>query len=172
VRAWGSGRKPVEHVADGPGLIDLLVASPTTPPPTEMPYGGAHFDPQTRTVSLWAVQPVAGIHNWPLPGWENWTLDFRGDDHTQQARLLPTDFPFPQPPLTAALRRLSDGLNAPLPDNGPLLARAMAAPGPEGTTPVVNPAALTPHEPADPTPAELTALRTALDALIAGAEVD
>jgi hypothetical protein len=172
VRAWGSGRKPVEHVADGPGLIDLLVASPTTPPPTEMPYGGAHFDPQTRTVSLWAVQPVAGIHNWPLPGWENWTLDFRGDDHTQQARLLPTDFPFPQSPLTAALRRLSDGLNTPLPDNGPLLARAMAAPGPEGTTPVVNPAALTPHEPADPTPAELTALRTALDALIAGAEVD
>ncbi|MFG2733047.1 hypothetical protein [Streptomyces canus] len=108
----------------------------------------------------------------PLPRWENWSLDFRGDDHTQQARLLPTDFPLPQPPLEAALRRLSDGLGTPPPDNGPLLADAMAARGPEGTVPVVNPAALIPHQPADPTPAELSALRAALDALVVGAEVD
>ncbi|MGX1479890.1 UNVERIFIED_CONTAM: hypothetical protein RKD50_008698 [Streptomyces canus] len=44
--------------------------------------------------------------------------------------------------------------------------------GPDGTVPVVNPAALIPHEPADPTPAELSALRTALDALVVGAKVD
>lgn len=50
------------------------------------------------------------------------------------------------------------------------LARATGASGPEGTTPVVNPAALVPHEPADPTPAELAALRGAIDALVAGAE--
>jgi hypothetical protein len=37
---------------------------------------------------------------------------------------------------------------------------------------VVNPAALVAHEPADPTPDELSALRTALDALVAGAEID
>ncbi|MFE1879529.1 hypothetical protein [Streptomyces diastatochromogenes] len=172
VRAWGSGREPIEHIADGPGLIDLLAASPATPPPTDMPYGGVHFDPRARTVSLWAVQTVAGIHSWPLPGWENWALDFRGDDHTHQAGLLPRDFPFPQPPLAAALRRLSDGLGTPPPDNGVLLARATAAPGPEGTAPLVNPAALVPHEPADPTPAELAELRTALKALVAGAEVD
>ncbi|MFF0095927.1 hypothetical protein ACFYSF_39260 [Streptomyces canus] len=66
-----------------------------TPALTDMPYGGVHFDPQARTVSRWAVQTVAGIHDWPLPRWENWSLDFRGDDHTQQARLLPTDFPLP-----------------------------------------------------------------------------
>ncbi|MFJ1805624.1 MULTISPECIES: hypothetical protein [unclassified Streptomyces] len=172
VRAWGSGREPIEHVADGPGLIDLLVASSATPPLTDMPYGGVHFEPQARAVSLWAVQTVAGIHNWPLSGWENWVLDFRGDDHTQQAGLLSADFPFPQPPLVAALRRLGDGLSAPPPDNGAFLARATAVPGPGGTTPVVTPAALVPHETADPTPAELAALRTALDALVAGAEVD
>ncbi|WP_405513187.1 hypothetical protein [Streptomyces canus] len=168
VRAWGSDwEQPIDHLAAGPGLIDLLVASPsTTPALTDMPYGGVHFDPQARTVSLWAVQTVAGIHDWPLPRWENWCLDFRGDDHTQQTRLLPTDFPLPQPPLTAALRRLGDGLTTPPPDNGPLLAGATAVRSPEGTVPVVSPAALIPHEPADPTPAELSAVRTALDALV------
>jgi hypothetical protein len=170
VRAWGSDWEPIEHLAAGPGLIDLLAASPATPVLTDMPYGGVHLDPQARTVSLWAVQTVAGIHNWPLPRWENWTLDFRGVDHTEQARRLPADFPFPHLPLTAALRRLSDGLGTPPPDNGPLLARAMAVSGPEGTAPVVNPAALVAHEPADPTPAELARLRTALDELVAGAE--
>ncbi|MGW7427272.1 hypothetical protein ACWGJB_46200 [Streptomyces sp. NPDC054813] len=172
VRAWGSGREPIEYLADGSGLIDLLVASPATPPPTDMPYGGVHFDPQARTVALWAVQTVAGIHNWPLPGWENWVLDFRGDDHTRQAGLLPADFPFPRPPLAAALRTLGEGLGTPPPDNGALLAHATAVSGPEGTTPVVTPAALVPHEPADPTPAELAALRTALDALAAETEAD
>ncbi|MEZ0064031.1 hypothetical protein ABIA32_000009 [Streptacidiphilus sp. MAP12-20] len=172
VGAWGSRRETVEHVADGPGLIDLLVDAPATPLLTDMPYGGVHFEPQTRTVSLWAVQTVAGIHNWPLPGWENWTLDFRGDDHTHQAHVLAAHFPFPQVPLASALRRLSDGLGTPPPDNGALLARAAAAPGPDGTVPVVNPAALVPHEPTDPTPAELTELRTTLDALLARAAVD
>ncbi|MEU9240569.1 hypothetical protein [Streptomyces sp. NPDC048385] len=172
VRAWGSAREPIEHVADGPGLIDLLVASQATPPLADMPYGGVHFDPQARTVSLWAVQTVAGIHDWPLPGWENWVLNFRGDDHTQQAGLLPADFPFPQPPLAAALRRLSDGLGTPPTGGAELIARATSAPGPEGTTPVVNPASMVPHEPADPTPAELAELRIAVDELVAGAEVD
>jgi hypothetical protein len=172
VRAWGSDWEPIGHLAGGPGLVDLIVASPNGPALTEMPYGGVHFDPEARTVSLWAVQDVLGIHNWPLPGWENWALDFRGDDHTQQARLLPAGFPFPRPSLAPALRRLVDGLGAPPPDNGALLARAAAAPGPQGTVPVVNPAALVPHEPADPTWAELAALRTALDALIAEAEAD
>ena len=172
VRAWGSDWEPIEHLAAGPGLIDLLATSPATPALTDMPHGGVHFDPQTRTLSLWAVQNAAGIHNWPLPGWENWVLDFRGDDHTQQAGLLPSDFPFPQPPLAAALRRLGDGLNTPPPDNSAFLARATAAPGPDGTVPEVNPAALVPHEPTDPSPAELAALRTALDALIAEAEAD
>lgn len=172
VRAWGSDWEPVEHLAAGPRLIDLLSASSATPPLTDMPYGGVHFDPLARTVSLWAVQTVAGVHNWPLPGWEDWVLDFRGDDHTRQAGLLPADFPFPSPPLAAALRRLGDDLSAQLPDMSVPLARAMGAPGPEGTTPVVNPAALVPHEPADPTPAELAALRGANDALVTGAEVD
>ncbi|MGW3169820.1 hypothetical protein [Streptomyces sp. NPDC001153] len=172
VRAWGSDWEPIEHLASGPRLIDLLVASPATPALTDMPYGGVHFDPQARTVSLWAVQTVAGIHNWPLPGWENWVLDFHGDDHTQQAALLPADFPFPQPPLTDALRRLSDSIGTTPPDHGALLAPATAAPGPQGTTAVVNPAALVPHEPADPTPAEVAELRTALDALLAAAEAD
>jgi hypothetical protein len=40
----------------------------------------------------------------------------------------------------------------------------------EGIVPVVNPAALVPHEPTDPTPAELAELRTALNALVAEAE--
>jgi hypothetical protein len=172
VRAWGSDWESMDHLAGGPGLIDLIAASPPTPALTAMPYGGVHFDPQAHTVSLWAVQTVVGIHNWPLPRWETWSLDFRGDDHTQQARLLPSDFRLPQPPLTAALRRLSDGLGTPPPDNGPLLADAAAVRGPEGTVPVVNPAALIPHEPADPTPAEVSALRAALDALVVGAEVD
>ncbi|MFC9331679.1 hypothetical protein [Kitasatospora sp. NPDC057015] len=172
VRAWGSSREPIEHVSDGPGLIDLLAASAATPPPTDMPYGGVHFDPQARSVSLWAVQTVAGIHDWPLPGWENWTLDFRGDDHSQQAGLLPADVSFPQPSLAAALRKLSGRLGTPPPDNGALLARVTAAPGPEGGTAVVNPAALVSHEPVDPTHAEVAELRTVLDALITGAEVD
>ncbi|MGX1479889.1 UNVERIFIED_CONTAM: hypothetical protein RKD50_008697 [Streptomyces canus] len=72
----------MDHLAGGPGLIDLIVASPPTPALTDMPYGGVHFDPQARTVSLWAVQTVVGFHNWPLLRWENWSLDFRGDDHT------------------------------------------------------------------------------------------
>jgi hypothetical protein len=170
VRAWGSDWEPVEHLAAGPGLIDLVNASPATPRLTDMPYGGVHFDPQARTVSLWAVQTVTGIQDWPLPGWEDWTLEFRGDDHSQQAGLLPADFPFPRPSLAAALRRLSDGLGTPPPDHAALLAHAAAAPGPEGTAAVVNPAALVPHEPTDPTPAELSELRTALNALVAEAE--
>ena len=171
VRAWGSFGEPIEHIAGGPGLIDLLIASPATPPLTDMPYGGVHFDPQVRTVSLWAVQTVAGVHDWPLPGWDDWGLDFHGDDHIQQAGLLPADFPFPRPPLGTALRRLSDGLGTPPPDVSSLLANAAGAPGgPAGTTPVLNPAALVAHEPADPTPAELAALRAALDALVAEAE--
>ena len=170
VRGWGSDWEPVEHLACGRGLMDHLAASPATPVLTDMPYGGVHFDPGTRTVSLWAVQTVAGIHDWPLPGWEDWALDFRGDDHTLQAELLQADFPFPEPPLAAALRRLGDGLGTPPPDNGLLLARAAAASGPGGATPVVTPAALIPHEPADPTPAELAALRAAITALVAEAE--
>ncbi|MFK0158663.1 hypothetical protein ACIQVK_42170 [Streptomyces sp. NPDC090493] len=170
VRAWGSCWEPVAHVAGGPGLIDLIAASPATPVPTAMPCGGVHFDPQAHTVSLWAVQTVTGVPGWPLPGWEDWVLDFHGDDHTRQAGLLPADFRFPVPPLAAALHRLADGHSAPLPDMSAPLARATGAAGPEGTTPVVNPAALVPHEPADPTPAELAALRRAIDdALIAGA---
>ncbi|MFG1811862.1 hypothetical protein [Streptomyces sp. NPDC049040] len=170
VRAWGSNWEPVEQLASGPELIDRIVAAPPTPVLTDMPDGGVHFDPQARTVSLWAVQTAAGIHDWPLPRWEGWALDFRGDDHTRQAGLLPADFPFPRPRLTGALREFGDGLGTPPPDTGPLLARAAAAPGPEGTVTAVAPAALVPHEPADPTPAEVAALRAALDALIAEAE--
>ncbi|MGY4926678.1 hypothetical protein [Streptomyces sp. 900105755] len=166
VRAWGSNSEPVEHLAGGPRLVDLIAASSATPVLTDMPYGGVHFDPPARTVSLWAVQTVAGIHDWPLPGWEDWALDFRGDDHTRQAGVLPAGFPFPSPPLAAALRNLGDGLADPEPDMSAPLARAAGASGPEGTTPVVNPAALVPHEPADPTPAELAAVRGAIDALV------
>ncbi|MGV9337816.1 hypothetical protein [Streptomyces sp. NPDC003688] len=165
VRAWGSDWEPIDHLAGGSALIDFVAAAPGTPVLTEMPEGGVHFDPQARTVSLWSVSAVAGVHDWPLPGWEGWALDFRGDDHTHQAGLLPADFPFPRVPLTAALRRLGDSMGTPPPDVDALLAPAMAAPGPAGTAPVVNPAALTPHDPATPTPAELAALRTALDAL-------
>ncbi|MER6221165.1 hypothetical protein ABT189_11365 [Streptomyces sp900105755] len=135
VRAWGSGRQPVEHLAGGPRLVGLIAASSATPALTDMPYGGVHFDPQARTVSLWAVQTVAGLHDWPLPGWEDWVLDFRGDDHTRQAALLPANFPFPSPALAAALRKLADGLSAPLPDMSAPLARAAGAASPEGTTP-------------------------------------
>ncbi|MES5820789.1 hypothetical protein [Streptomyces sp. RG80] len=171
VRAWGSTRETIDHLTVGLGLIDLLVASPPTPAPAEMPYGGVHFDPQARTVSLWAVETVAGMHDWPLPGWENWRLDFHGEDHTQQAGLLPADFAFPRTPITPALRSLADGIATPPPDNVEFLARATAVPGPENTVPAVAPAALVPHGPADPTPAELAALRTALEALIAGADI-
>ncbi|MER6086250.1 hypothetical protein [Streptomyces sp. NPDC001833] len=170
VRAWGSDWEPVEHLAGGPRLVGLVAASPATPALTDMPHGGVHFDPQARTVSLWAVQTVAGVHDWPLPRWEDWVLDFHGDDHTLQAGLLPADFPLPSPPIGAALRGLGDGFGAPLPDVSALLARAAGAPGPEGTTSVVNPAALVPHEPADPTPAELAALRGAIDVLVSEAE--
>ncbi|TFV33844.1 hypothetical protein E4K10_41355 [Streptomyces sp. T1317-0309] len=144
--------------------------SPATPPLTDMPYGGVHFDPGARTVSLWAVQTAAGVHNWPLPGWENWDLEFRGDDHTHQAGLLPADFAFPLRPVGAALRQLGDGLATPPTDSASIVAHAAAAPGPEGTTPVINPAALVPHEPVDPTPAELAELRATLDQLVAEAE--
>ncbi|MFK0223678.1 hypothetical protein ACIQWN_36515 [Streptomyces vinaceus] len=173
IDAWGSGREPMDHLADGPGLIDLLIGSPAaTPAPTDMPYGGIHFDPRARTVSLWAVQTVAGIHDWPLPGWEDWRLNFDGDDHTRQGALLPADFPFPQPRLGAALRRLVEILGTPPPDTGALLARATAALGPDRSTPVVNPAALVPHEPADPTPQELAEPRATLDALVTEAAAD
>ncbi|MFJ9627013.1 hypothetical protein ACIRU8_04845 [Streptomyces sp. NPDC101175] len=172
VRAWGSDWEPIEHLAGGPGLIGHLAASPATPVLTDMPYGGVHFDPDARMVSLWAVQTVAGVHDWPLPGWEGWTLDFRGEDHTAQAGLLPVDFPFPRPSLAAALRALGDGLGTPPPDHGALLARAAAAPGPEDATPAVTPAARAPREPADPTPAELAALRTVIAALVAEAEAE
>ncbi|MFF3559440.1 hypothetical protein ACFYXS_05290 [Streptomyces sp. NPDC002574] len=164
VRAWGSDWEPIEQLASGPGLIDLLAATPATPALTDMPHGGVHFDPQARTVSLWAVRTVVGIHHWPLPRWENWVLDFHGADHSQQAGLLPPDFPFPRPPITAALRRL--GRVVPPIDIGALSALVAD----EGATVVVNPAALVPHEPADPTPAELTAARAALDALLLEAE--
>ncbi|MEU9401594.1 hypothetical protein [Streptomyces sp. NPDC048242] len=170
VRAWGSLWEPVGHVAGGPALIDLIAASPRTPAPAEMPDGGVHFDPQARTVSLWSARTVAGIHDWPLPRWEGWALDFRGDDHTHQSALLPADFPFPRLSLAPALRRLGGRIATPQPDPAALLAPATAAPGPEGTTAVVNPDALTPHDPVAPTPAELTALRTALDTLIAESE--
>ncbi|MEU3983357.1 hypothetical protein AB0F77_25260 [Streptomyces sp. NPDC026672] len=170
VHAWGSGREPIENIADGPGVIDLIAASPATPTLTDMPYGGVHVDPRARTVSLWAVQTAAGVHDWPLPGWEGWELDFRGDDHTHQAGLLPADFPFPRPPLAPPLRRLVDSVGTPPPDTGAVIARAMSAPGPEGTTPVVNPAAPTPPDPTDPTPAELAELHTVLDTLITKAE--
>ncbi len=51
VRAWGSDWEPIDHLAGGPGLLDPIVASPPTPALTDMPDGGVHFDPQTRTVS-------------------------------------------------------------------------------------------------------------------------
>ncbi|WP_152628243.1 hypothetical protein [Streptacidiphilus neutrinimicus] len=171
VRAFGGGcRETVEHVLDGPGLIDLLLRAAPTPQLTDMPYGGVHFEPAARTVSVWAVQTVAGLNGWPLPGWEGWTLDFHGDDHAHHAAVLPSDYPFPQSPLAPALRALRDRLGTPPPDTGVLLARAAAAPAPESATAVVTPAALVPHDPAAPTPAELAALRAALDVLIAEAE--
>ncbi|MER5636461.1 hypothetical protein ABT095_05865 [Kitasatospora sp. NPDC002227] len=167
VRAWGSGREPYEHLTGGPGLIDLLGTSPASAVPTDMPLGGVHFDPAARTVSLWAVQTVVGVHDWPLPGWEGWTLDFHGDDHTRQAGLLPAAFPLPLPPLPVALRRLGKGLGTPPPDPGKILALATA--GAEAASIVVNPAALVPHEPVAPTQAELAGLRAALDSLVAAA---
>ncbi|MEU1273422.1 hypothetical protein [Streptomyces sp. NPDC005799] len=100
----------LENLAGGPAVIDLLAEAPPTPALTDMPSGGVH--PPARTVSLWVVQTVAGIHHWPLPGWEGWSLDFHGEDHTHQAGLLPADFPLPQPSLAAALRKLADGLGA------------------------------------------------------------
>ncbi|MFI5534174.1 hypothetical protein ACIA8O_37120 [Kitasatospora sp. NPDC051853] len=172
VRAWGGCREPMEHLADGPRLAGLLASSSATPVATDMPYAGIHYDPQARTVSLWAVQTVPGIHRRPLPGWDGWTLDFRGDDHTWQAELLPADYPFPRSPLADALRRLGNGLATPPPDPAALLALAARTPGPEGTVAVVNAAALVPHDPARPTPAELAALHAAIADLAAGAGTD
>ncbi|MFF5662365.1 MULTISPECIES: hypothetical protein [Streptomyces] len=139
VRAWGSAWEPIEHLACGPALIDLLPASPATPAPTDMPYGGVHFDPRARTVSLWAVQTVTGVHDRPLPDWDGWTLDFHGDDHTRQAAVLPADFAFPHLPLATALRRLGTGLGTPPPDLTPLLARAHGRTRPRGHHPRAEP---------------------------------
>ncbi|MFD4509426.1 hypothetical protein [Streptomyces sp. NPDC058457] len=63
----------------------------------------------------------------------------RSGPRDRRAGLLPADFPFPQLPLAAALRRLGDGLGTPPPGNGALLARATAVSGPGETTPVVPP---------------------------------
>ncbi|GAA4836046.1 hypothetical protein GCM10023235_08610 [Kitasatospora terrestris] len=169
-RCFRANREADEWLDDGPGLTDLLAAAPATPAPTDMPFGGVHYDPRARTASIQAVQTVPGLHSWPLPGRDGWTLDFHGDDHGRQAELLPADFPFPPPPLADALRQLADRLDAPLPDPGALLALAARPPGPESTTTVVDPAALVPHDPAAPTPAERAGLGRALDALAAEAD--
>jgi hypothetical protein len=170
VAAWGSGGEVIEQLACGSGLIDLLLRAAPTPRPTAMPYGGVHFDPEARSVEAWAVETVVGIDAWPLPGWEGWTLDFHGDDHSGQAALLPEDFQLPQPSLGPALRQLRDRLGTPPPDPGPLLARALSVAGPEGTTVAMSPGALVPHPSADPAPGELARLHQVLAGLVAEAE--
>ena len=172
VQAWGSSLEAIEYLAIGALLAECLeeLPPPPTPRPVRMPAGGIHIDLVERTVQCWTTEVSLGIQDWPLPGWEGWALDFRGDDHTGQAALLPADFPFPAASLAPALRRLRASLGKPPSDPGALLADALSAPGPEGTTAVVSPAALVPHLAAEPSPGELVALHQALAELVAEAE--
>ncbi|MBX7553411.1 hypothetical protein ABZX95_46405 [Streptomyces sp. NPDC004232] len=68
--------------------------------------------------------------------------------------------------LAASLRRLGNDLGTLPPDNGALLAHAMAAAGPQDTAPAVDPVASLPYDPAHPIPAEPSELRTVLDVLV------
>jgi hypothetical protein len=174
VAAWNSGADVIDHLACGSGLVELLPRAELTPHPIVMPYGGVHFEPEDRSVSVWSVGSVAGVRAWPLPGWEGWTLDFRGDDHSGQEAVLPADFPFPHgrsaAALASALGRLRERLGDAPPDVQALIGHALSAPGPEGATAAVNPAALVPHSIPEPAPGELALLHHALTELIAEAE--
>ncbi|SEM46016.1 hypothetical protein [Streptacidiphilus jiangxiensis] len=174
VQAWGSVMEATEFLGMGFVLAECLeeLPPPPTPRPVQLPEGGLHVDLVERTVHYWTAEVSLGVRDWPLPGWRGWSLDFHGGDHSHQAALLPPEFRFPEVPLAPALRQLRDGFGAPPPDAPALLARAAAAPGPEGATAVVNPKALVPHDPVAPTPDELCVLRTVLDELIAAAERD
>ncbi|WP_329178129.1 hypothetical protein [Streptomyces sp. NBC_01477] len=176
VRAWGSGYEADEELSGGPGLLALLPDG--TPPPvlTAMPNGGLHFDLPTRTLGVWTVRTVPGIHDWPLPagpdgdGWDGWRLDFWGDDHRPHAARAAGRVTFPDVDPRPALADWRRHIGDPPPDPAALLDLASRPPhgsdGSDGLTAVANPAATVAHEGPDPTPAERTALGAVFDALL------
>lgn len=159
--AWASAYEVDDELSGGAGLLGLLPVGMPPPGLTAIPAGGLHFDLARRTLGVWTIRTVPGIHDWPLPGWEDWGLDFWGADHRRQAAYVafPDDDPRP------ALRQWRNRIGDPPPDPAVLL--ALARQPQQGGTIVVNPSATVPHETPAPTAAERAALSAVFDTLLA-----
>ena len=76
IRAWGSYWHVVEQLHGGRGLLDLLPLDAPAPVLEGMPEGGIHLDTGSRTLGVWTTAIAIGLHEWPLPGWDGWSLEF------------------------------------------------------------------------------------------------
>lgn len=166
--AWGSIYDVDEELCGGPGLPGHLPAGIPPPELPVMPTGGLHFDLPTRTLGIWTVGIVPGIHDWPLPGWEDWRLDFWGADHREQLARSGGGARFPEVDLRPELAAWRDRIGDPPLDPAALLALAVRAPhGRDDTVAVVDPRATVKHEAPDPTDEERAALAAVFATLVA-----
>lgn len=167
IRAWGSYWHVVEQLHGGRGLLDLLPLDAPAPVLEGMPEGGIHLDTGSRTLGVWTTAIAIGLHEWPLPGWDGWSLEFWGEDHTRQAAQAGDRVRFPRTDLTPALTAWLGRVGDPPADPAVLLSLAATPPPGSDLTAVVNPSATVRHQSSEPTVAEHAALRAAVAALLA-----
>ncbi|MFC1407678.1 hypothetical protein ACEZCY_00090 [Streptacidiphilus sp. N1-12] len=167
VRARGGCLDPFLQLIGGQGLLGLLPADSPEPALAAMPDGGIHLDPESRTIGLWTTRVAFGLYHRPLRGWDGWTLEFWGDDHTRQAEQAGDRVRFPRTDLGPALADWLRRIGAPPRDPGALLRQVAALPSEDDRTVLVNPLATVRHTAVEPTAEEVDALRAVIAGLLA-----
>jgi hypothetical protein len=84
VGVWGSDQTVADQLIGGSGLLGVLNEHGGSGllALDDMVEGGIHLDPTTRSVRVWSAAAVIGLHRWPWRGWEGWSLEFSGTDHS------------------------------------------------------------------------------------------
>ncbi|WP_203823513.1 hypothetical protein [Actinoplanes palleronii] len=101
VTYWPAPYKPWEI---GPALLGQLSELAQVAELPDVPGGGLHLDPVTRTAGVWSIDPVDGLAERFFARWPGWTLEF-WDDRYQEQEIRCGAFRFVEP--AADVRRLA-----------------------------------------------------------------
>jgi hypothetical protein len=115
---------------------------------------------------LWTTDLAVGLHDWPVPGWEGWELEFWGEDHREHAALAAECVRFPDVDLAPILTGWLQRIGEPAPFPTAALALAMTPPPGTDLVPVVHPEATVRHMSPKPTAEETRALHAVIAELL------
>ncbi|AGZ45405.1 hypothetical protein AFR_35745 [Actinoplanes friuliensis DSM 7358] len=70
----------------GPALLEQLTDGHRVTGWPEVPRGGLHLDPGSRTAGIWCIEPVLGVAERFAGRWPGWTLQWWEDRYDEQER--------------------------------------------------------------------------------------